>query len=105
MIRLKPHVSAIGDSKQGNLDMDSPWAKARLGWVTQLLIRFGVLDVDKVCVPRFFDIHSIGGPLELSQIAFWDETHKKQVIGGAGHDGRGSRVQFRFLRNKTSQTG
>ena len=48
-------------------------------------------------VPAWFCLDLIG-TLELTQIAWWDETHKKQQIGGHGHDGQGSRVHYRFRR-------
>ena len=42
-LRLNPVVTPILDAKQGSFDEDSPWAKARLMWVLQLLIRFGIM--------------------------------------------------------------
>ena len=43
------------------------------------------------------------GSLSLSQVSCFDETHKKCVIGGQGHDQRGSRRGFRFRRNADGQ--
>jgi hypothetical protein len=41
MNRLRPVTRRVKRRKQGNRNPDSPWAKARLRWVTQLLIRLG----------------------------------------------------------------
>jgi hypothetical protein len=42
-LRLEPVVTAILDRKQGSFDKTSGWAKARLMFVLQLLIRFGLM--------------------------------------------------------------
>jgi hypothetical protein len=39
--QLKPKVCRIKKRPQGSTDKNAPWSKARLNWVTQLLIRFG----------------------------------------------------------------
>jgi hypothetical protein len=45
MKRLQPKKERIVKLKQGGgMSTDSPWAKARYNWVTQLLIRLGKLD-------------------------------------------------------------
>jgi hypothetical protein len=44
VMRLYPKVQKVQQSKQGTCDVECNWAKARLGWSTQLLIRFGELD-------------------------------------------------------------
>jgi hypothetical protein len=41
MNRLPPVIRTVKRRKQGNRNPDSPWAKARLRWVTQLLVRLG----------------------------------------------------------------
>jgi hypothetical protein len=41
MNRLRPVIRRVKRRKQGNRNPDSPWAKARLRWVTQLLVRLG----------------------------------------------------------------
>jgi hypothetical protein len=38
---LEPDISRIRRRKKENRDPNSPWAKARLRWVTQLLVRLG----------------------------------------------------------------
>ena len=43
-MKLQPDIKPIKAIKQGSNDPTSPWAKARLGWVVQLLIRLGQLD-------------------------------------------------------------
>ena len=37
--RLEPDASAIEKAKQGSSDPESPWAKARVQWIVQLLVR------------------------------------------------------------------
>ncbi|CAJ1968651.1 unnamed protein product [Cylindrotheca closterium] len=81
---LKPKVSKIKLRSQGRVDENSPWAKARLGWATQLLIKLGLLEEDPT---KDYYTKSKLESLEISQIVFWDETHTKCVIGaGAGRD-------------------
>ena len=84
--RLKPKVSKIKKRQQGRVDKASPWAKARLGWASQLLTRMGEevpnLDTSK----DYFDRSKLSC-LAISQIVFWDETHTKCIIGdAAGRD-------------------
>jgi hypothetical protein len=38
---LKPVIRRVRRKKQGNRNPNSPWAKASLRWVTQLLVRLG----------------------------------------------------------------
>jgi hypothetical protein len=38
MNRLGPIIRKVKRRKQGNIKPDSPWAKARLRWVTHLLV-------------------------------------------------------------------
>jgi hypothetical protein len=38
---LRPVIRRVKRRKQGNRNPDSPWAKARLRWVTKLLVRLG----------------------------------------------------------------
>jgi hypothetical protein len=44
-------VVPVTKRPQGSLDKKSNWARARYGWVTQLLVRFGV----DVCLDHFLD--------------------------------------------------
>jgi hypothetical protein len=39
--RLRSVIRKIRKRKQGSKYVNSPWAKARLQWVTQLLVRLG----------------------------------------------------------------
>jgi transposase len=41
MNRLGPVLRKVKRRKQGNKDPTSPWAKARLRWATQVLVRLG----------------------------------------------------------------
>ena len=90
--RFKPKVVKVKKRKQGSTDPNNPWSMARYRWVTQLLVRFGVLDLEgqyhgpttsanDSLVPACFR-RDIAGPLELTQVVWWDETHKKCVVGG-----------------------
>jgi hypothetical protein len=46
MKRLDPVIRNIRRRKQGKKDLNSPWAKARLMWVMQLLVRLGKHNFD-----------------------------------------------------------
>lgn len=93
MNRLGPVIRKVKRRKQGNRNPDSPWAKARLRWVTQLLVRLGkhkfvarareneYLELTKT--PRYFDSDELE-PLSVYQIVFFDECHKKTEIGRTG---------------------
>jgi hypothetical protein len=93
MNRLGPVIRRIRRRKQGNRDPKSPWAKARLRWVTQLLVRLGRHEFDAkknenanlelTSTPRYFDSATLP-PLSLHQIVFFDECHKKNEIGRTG---------------------
>ena len=64
-----------------------------------LCVALGFGFAEKPCIPLCFTLSLIGGPLETTQIAFWDETHKKEAIGSAGHDGVSARMQVQFKRD------
>ena len=80
--RLKPKIRKIKKRKQGSTDPSSPWATARKLWCTQLLSRFGKL-IKELPKPleRKFD-PNVTGHLDLHQVVWWDETHRKCLIGG-----------------------
>ena len=80
--RLRPKIRKIQKRKQGSTDPSSPWASARKLWCTQLLTRFGELK-DELPRPlqRKFDPDETGH-LDLHQVVWWDETHRKCLIGG-----------------------
>jgi hypothetical protein len=79
--------------QQGSKDASCPWAKAHLGWVTQLLARLRKREfkADEECnkhirltsTPDCFDQSKLP-PLYIHHIAFWDEVHKEQVAGVTG---------------------
>jgi hypothetical protein len=82
-----PVMRRIRRRKQGNRDPKSPWAKARLRWVTQLLVRLGNHEFDATktentnleltSTPGYFDSATLP-PMSLHQIVFFDECHKKR---------------------------
>ena len=104
-LTLMPVKSLVKKAKQGSSDATVPWALARMGWVFQLIVWLGLCVAlgfgfaEKPCIPLCFTLSLIRSPLETTQIAFWDKTHKKAVIGGAGHDGVSSRMHVQFKRD------
>jgi hypothetical protein len=89
MNRLGPVIRKVKRRKQGNRNPDSPWAKVRMRWVTQLLVRLGK---HKLCpaareneyleltvTPNYFENGELE-PLSVYQIEFFDECHKKTKI-------------------------
>jgi hypothetical protein len=90
MKRLKPSIRKVKKQAQGSTDPTSKWARARLGFNTQILIRSGKLpeeEFEKIrqknggTLPAWFDPEKMK-PLKPQQIAWWDETHRKCIIGG-----------------------
>lgn len=79
MLRLNPKIERITKRKQGSKDPNNPWSRARLLWSKQLLIRFGEMPSDTT-QPRFNRAQT--GSLHLDQVVWWDETHRKCLIGG-----------------------
>ena len=81
--RMKPKLNKISIRKQGSADPSSSWSRARYEWSTQLLVRFGKLTPEDFPQPleRRYDRDSIGH-LHLHQVVWWDETHRKCLIGG-----------------------
>ena len=47
---MQPKVRPVGASKQGSRDKTSAWSKARLNWVLQLIVRFGIF-IDHAALP------------------------------------------------------
>ena len=73
---IKLVVSAEEKVKQGLLDPNSSWSKARNFWVIQILVRFGTTQLERLFA---FHYHSKVSPLRLDQIDCWDEkSHKVQ---------------------------
>ena len=86
---LQPLYSRMKKVSQGSKDVAAPWSRARYNWVTQLLIRFGmmesVIDPIKGTIKDCFNSAKMDS-LNICQIAWWDETHRKCVINGAGRE-------------------
>jgi len=80
--KMRPKIVRIKKRKQGSTDVNSNWAQARYAWTRQLLARFGRLERTPSIGPveAKFDQH-IQGKLDLNQIVWWDETHRKCLIG------------------------
>ena len=109
-LRLQPFVTPIKKRPQGNYSRESVWARARLEWVTQLLVRFGILGVDRLeqiygagMIPDKFNPENLGPRLAITQIVFWDETHKKVVVGKSGTRRGNTNVECRFKRNENGK--
>jgi hypothetical protein len=90
MKRLKPLVRKVKKQAQGSTDPTYKWARAKLGFNTQVLIRFGKLPEEAFkkiwqrnggTLPAWFDPDKMR-PLKPQQVAWWDETHRKCIIGG-----------------------
>jgi hypothetical protein len=95
--RLGPVIRNFKRRKQVNRNPDSPWAKARLRWVTQLLVRLGKHKfcpaaqeneyLELTVTPKYFDNGELE-PLSVYQIAvpnrIFYECHKKTEIGRTG---------------------
>ena len=96
MERLLPEIKKIKKGKQGSNDVNSAWCQASLRWFSQLLLRFQKVDFnhdmfrfilgDKYDADNPPDCYNVSllTKLDLSSIAWFDEIHKKCVIGPAG---------------------
>ena len=95
--KMRPKVVSISKRKQGSTDPGSNWAQARYAWTRQLLARFGRLE-RKTAGPieRKYD-PDLQGKLSLHQIVWWDETHRKCLIGGQNPS---KTIQMIFPRDK-----
>ncbi len=72
---------------------------ARLEFVTQILVRFGLLAADKVRskkgnLPDKFNVAKMTKMI-MNQIAFCDKTHKKVRIGKVGSNALKFQVHFK----------
>jgi hypothetical protein len=93
MDRLGHVIRKVKRRNQGNINPDSPWAKSRLMWVAQLLVRLGKHKfvvraqeneyLELTGTPRYFDSDELE-PLSVHQIIFLDECHKNTEIGRTG---------------------
>jgi len=89
----------IKKRKQGSTEPESNWAQARYAWTHQLLARFGRLErrPDIGPVESKFD-QQLQGKLDLHQVVWWDETHRKCVIGSIQNTNK--TFEILFPRNK-----
>jgi hypothetical protein len=103
MKRLKPVVRKVKKQAQGSNNPTSKWAQARVNFNRQVLIRFGKLpeeELEKIrqknggILPPWFDPDMMQS-LTPQQVAWWDEMHRKCVIGGQR---AGATHYIRFLR-------
>ena len=96
--KMKPKIVNMTKRKQGSSDPNSNWAQARRAWTQQLLARLGKLVREPKHGPleKRFD-GDIQGKLALDQIVWWDETHRKCLIGGQNPS---KSIQMLFPRNK-----
>jgi hypothetical protein len=107
--QLKPKISWVRKVSQGNRDPNSHWAVARWLFSTQFLIRLGIIEsqeitlinkedgLERTFIPDYWDKKQLTA-IKLSQIAWWDETHRKCTIGGLS----GAKEYFlKFPRNES----
>jgi hypothetical protein len=98
--RLGPQIKKVERRSQGSDDPTSAWARARWYWNTQLLIRFDRLPSEEIeklkdangNLPLYFQKNLLT-PLNIEGIVWWDETHRKCLIGSA------MEFHFRFKRD------
>ena len=94
---MRPKIVNISKRKQGSSDPGSNWAQASYAWTQQLLARFGQLERKKAGpIERKYDPH-LQEKLSLHQIVWWDETHRKCLIGGQNPS---KTIQMLFPRDK-----
>lgn len=122
MQRLAPEVSPPQHRQQGSLDPTAEWSKAGWGLCLQTNIRYGLMtdeeDIRKEInrhasvvgdeplpddepLPAYFDPAELGY-VDLQDVVVFDETHRKVVIGGAGHRGRAGAVKRKYRRDAES---
>lgn len=109
--RLEPQVTPIKKIKQGDKDINSDWAVSRHQWIMQFLCRLGLrhrldgqeLLLDNGQVAPCFDEQALEPyMLNLHEIAWWDETHRKCTIGSETCQA-GRQLQLKFMRNEFGQ--
>ena len=84
--KMRPKIVPIKARKQGSNDPNSSWSQARYAWSCQLLARFGKSRTSEHGpIERRYDGH-LQGKLSLDQIVWWDETHRKCLIGSINPD-------------------
>ena len=91
--KLNPKLVHTKKRKQGSKDPNDLWCRARYLQCKQLLVRFGRLVVPNP--PPCFDPEVIG-QINLSQVVWWDETHRKCTIGGFSAS---RNISYKFRRD------
>ena len=83
-VKKEMHVRKRQNKKAGNVDVNSTWAMGRLAFARQVHTQL----TTRTSGRRSTRSESLQGDLGvgvqsicLEQIAFWEEKHKKQVIG------------------------
>ena len=92
--RLETISVAVTKGKQGNINADSPWAKARYNWTTQLMVCFGLMAIPEP-IPQFDP--ALLPKYSIYNVVWWDETHQKCIIAG----NNGKKKQILFKRNES----
>jgi hypothetical protein len=84
--RLGAKTIRIPKKRQGTTDIDSPWAKARVRFNTQFLIRSGKLESQEDAdgtIPDYYNKEKLTCFMH-TQVVWWDEKHRQSLIGGVG---------------------
>ena len=91
--QLMPLRAKLLKGKQGSTDPDSDWAKGRLNFCMQFLVRCGLAP----CNPSISFLNPSNLTLMCShRLTFWDETHRKVTVSGSGS----TKGQIRFKRDE-----
>jgi hypothetical protein len=106
--RLNPMVQKVERKKQGSgKGVDTPWARARNNWVTQLLIRLGEVEwkpeKEGDPTPDYFNkakLEEEGLCFDAHQYGSWDETHTDCTPGEGGIAGDTKESFLRFRRRR-----
>ena len=107
-LRMKPKAVPVKARKQGSHDPNSVWARLRLNFVTQVLIRLGKLESQKIkgkdgkeYIPEYFDSEKLP-KIHLHGICHWDETHP-ECKAGIEEEGAYVDVLPRFPRDENGK--
>ena len=76
---MKPLIRAMRKITQGNRNKGSKWAIAQKNWALQLGLRFQSMKWEDISTKQpepMFDVSKLG-TIALTQVAWWDEMHKK----------------------------
>jgi hypothetical protein len=93
-------IRRVKRRRKGSMNPDLSWAKARMRWVTQLLVRLDkhvfnhtAKENEFLCLtenPTYSNTEMLQ-PLSVHQTVFFNECHKKTEIGRTGN------TVYRFL--------